>query len=68
MVTILAHGVADSSRSGYSARPGTSGHRAYGIGHIRCRLRCGNDPPRRHGTTPAGGERTRPTYGRPRRE
>ncbi|MGJ3561123.1 hypothetical protein ACR6C2_34140 [Streptomyces sp. INA 01156] len=34
MVTILAHGVAESSMSGYSARPGRPGHQAYGIGHM----------------------------------
>ncbi|GGX80966.1 hypothetical protein GCM10010510_27380 [Streptomyces anandii JCM 4720] len=33
MVTILAHGVAAASRSGYSARPDRSGHETYGIGH-----------------------------------
>ncbi|AZM59623.1 hypothetical protein DMA10_26180 [Streptomyces sp. WAC 01420] len=45
MVTILAHGVAESSRSDYSARPGRTGHEVYGIGHILCRHRRGNDPP-----------------------
>ncbi|GED84281.1 hypothetical protein TNCT6_13660 [Streptomyces sp. 6-11-2] len=34
MATILAHGVATASRSGYSARPDRSDHDAYGIGHI----------------------------------
>src|SRR5882757_8862298 len=34
MVTILAHGVAASSVSGYCARPGRSDHWAYGIGHM----------------------------------
>ncbi|GAA4017332.1 hypothetical protein GCM10022232_71040 [Streptomyces plumbiresistens] len=34
MATILANGVAASFMSGYSARPDTPGHEAYGIGHI----------------------------------
>ncbi|POX50709.1 hypothetical protein C3489_21815 [Streptomyces sp. Ru71] len=34
MAPILAHGVAASSRSGYSARPDRLGHHAYGIEHM----------------------------------
>jgi hypothetical protein len=34
MATILAHGVAESSISGYSARPDSLGHVAYGIEHM----------------------------------
>ncbi|MFD9462333.1 hypothetical protein [Streptomyces sp. NPDC060027] len=34
MATILAHGVAASSMSGYSAPPDRSDHQAYGIGHM----------------------------------
>ncbi|KAB1142907.1 hypothetical protein F7R91_27825 [Streptomyces luteolifulvus] len=34
MATILAHGVAASSMSGYCARPDSTDHEAYGIGHV----------------------------------
>ncbi|MEV0636495.1 hypothetical protein AB0I77_16310 [Streptomyces sp. NPDC050619] len=34
MATILAHGVAASSMSGYSAPPDRPDHEAYGIGHM----------------------------------
>jgi hypothetical protein len=34
MATILAHGVAQPSRSGYSAPPDRSDHEAYGIEHM----------------------------------
>jgi hypothetical protein len=33
MATILAQGVADTSRSDYSARPDSLDHEAYGIEH-----------------------------------
>jgi len=34
MATILAHGVAASSMSGYSAPPDTLDHEAYGLEHM----------------------------------
>ncbi|GLW51686.1 hypothetical protein Stsp02_73470 [Streptomyces sp. NBRC 14336] len=34
MAPILSYGVAASSMSGYSARPDSSDHEAYGIGHM----------------------------------
>ncbi|GAB2719978.1 hypothetical protein GCM10027072_11490 [Streptomyces bullii] len=34
MATILAHGVADSPASGYSAPPDSTDYDVYGVGHM----------------------------------
>jgi hypothetical protein len=61
MATILAHGVAASSMSGYCAPPDTSDHEAYGIGHMLYNRwtprgnRSETDEKRRSGRLPATG-------------